>query len=147
MKNKKLLLIILITAIIVLFASSFIYFKFSASKTIAVMDKAEYKANEDGRIKIRNGFSGKICFSSCYPFYFDKENSGTWQSVKYDRCSKDDLAEKCVDINRIKAFKFVFPDLEAGNYRLAIPVCNNCSENDKFISNEWIYTNTFKITK
>ncbi|MCX6765127.1 MAG: hypothetical protein NT148_01130 [Candidatus Nealsonbacteria bacterium] len=147
MKNKKLLLIILITAIIVLFASSFIYFKLSVSKTAAVMDKGEYKANEDGRIKIRNGFSGKICFSSCYPFYFDKENSGTWQGVKYDGCVKDDLAEKCVDINGTKAFKCVFPDLEAGNYRLAIPVCNNCNENDKFISNDWIYTNTFKIIK
>ncbi|MCX6760288.1 MAG: hypothetical protein NTW46_03015 [Candidatus Nealsonbacteria bacterium] len=145
MKNKKLLLIIVITAIIVLFAVSFIYFKSSAGKTIAVMDKEEYGANEDGRVKIKSSLSGEICFSSCYPFYFEKETNGNWEGIAYDKCEEDDLSEKCFDGNKVKAFRFVFPDLKAGNYRLAIPVCDNCKEGDKFLSNKWIYSNIFKI--
>lgn len=147
MKNKKLLLIIIITAIIVLFASSFIYFELLGVTTKIALDKAEYRANEDGKVKITNGFSGKICFSSCYPFYFEKENDGAWQRREYIACEKDDLAEKCIDNNKIKAFMFAFPDLEAGNYRLAIPICSNCNENDKFSGSEWIHSDSFAITQ
>jgi hypothetical protein len=145
MKNKKLLQIIIITAIIVLFAISIIYFKITAGKTGVVMDKTGYKVDEEGRVKITNSFSEIICFSSCYPFYFEKENNGIWESIAYNSCETEDFAEKCLESRKVKAFKFTFPGLEAGNYRLAIPVCDNCKEGDKFSSSKWIYSNAFII--
>lgn len=145
MKLKILLPIAVITAIIAMFIVSFVYFKNTASKISALMDKDEYASGAEGKVRISNEFSGNICFSSCFPFYFERESGGNWQRGAYGECGKDDLAEKCFSGNKIKAFKFTFPGLESGSYRLAIPICSGCKEGDKFSSDKWIYTNIFKI--
>lgn len=145
MKNLKPLPIIIIIAIIAVLAFSIAYFKFFVDRIPVVLEKQEYRAGEDGKVKIANNSGGKICFSSCYPFYFEKEAGGEWKAENYSGCKKEDLAEKCLDQNSIKAFQFVFPGLESGQYRLAIPVCDSCNEGDKFIRSKWIYSNNFKI--
>jgi len=137
LKTKILLPIIVITAIIALFTISFISFKNSIS---VKLEKVEYKTVEEGKVKITNDSGRKICFSSCYPFYFEKNGIAT----NYADCKKEDLAEKCFDKGE-KAFQFSFPNLEEGNYIMAIPVCDSCSEGDKFIKSKWIYSNNFKI--
>lgn len=137
LKARILLPIIIITAIIALFAFSFIFFKNSISVSL---EKAEYRISEEGKVVISNNSGKKICFSSCYPFYFEKNGVAT----NYADCGKEDLAEKCFS-NGKKAFKFNFPSLEAGDYRMAIPVCDSCAEGDKFIKSKWIYSNNFKV--
>lgn len=143
--NKKILLIIVISAIIILLLTAWVLFQFFPLGTIAIMEKNEYKFGEEGKIKIKNNYYKTLCFSSCYPYYIEKKEEEGWKEYPYAQCEKDDLIEICVKPGGVKAFKFNFPPLKQGIYRLAIPVCEKCGENKPFKESRKIYSNEFYV--
>ena len=103
----------------------------------------ELATNETLKINIENGLDQKMCFSSCIPYYIEKQKT-EW--TKYSsECTREDKIELCIDSKEVKAFELALPDvLETGNHRISIPVCKECEigsqfqESNQFSSNQFI---------
>ncbi|HHE76771.1 MAG TPA: hypothetical protein ENL27_02215 [Candidatus Parcubacteria bacterium] len=112
-----------------------------------ITDRNEYKPNDLLKVKIENASDKKICFSSCYPYYFEKKNH-SWKLVfNYTQCRKKDIIKKCAEPEKVKAFELSLPKISAGVYRLMIPVCVNCNINEKFKKDKLFFSNEFLIKK
>ena len=149
MGTTKLMAIIgmlVLLLIIVVFAIGYRVWWVDNQKTIWVStDNSEYTAGQNLKVKIKNNFEEeKICFSSCYPYYFEKKN-GKWESYNYSDCEIEDKIEKCLNPKETKAFELVLPDLKGGTLRLAIPICKGCNVFETFQANQWLYSNEFTI--
>ncbi len=145
MKNKNLFVIVGLIAfgiIGLIIIGSKINPKISEVKVVT--DKTEYDIEEALKVKIENGSARNLCFSSCYPYYFEKKNNG-WESYNYSGCLTANLVEKCVAPKDLKAFQLTVPTIKKGTHRLAIPVCVNCDPKETFKGNNWVYSNEFTI--
>jgi len=145
-RNKDILMLAGgITALaLILIISSLVPQKTLVGKAKIVTDRNEYKTGDILKVKIKNGLKTGICFSSCYPYYFEKKD-GTWESFQYTACPKEDLVEKCADPKQVKAFELTLSNINKGIYRLAIPACIGCNLQDKFKRDKWFYSNKFVI--
>ncbi len=141
----KVIIVVLILIIIGLGFSFLKVAKYTRSVNI-ITDKTEYSNESALKVKIENGLKEKICFSSCYPYYLEKKNTG-WEGYNYSDCLKDNLNDKCVDAKQVKAFEIKLPSLEKGTYRLAIPICAGCNVPEKFKKDQWFYSNEFIINE
>lgn len=152
MENKPSLPIIVKLAvlilILILIALGFSILKVSEYKRSVnvITDKTEYSNEDVLKVKIENGLKEKICFSSCYSYYFEKKNTG-WESYNYPECLTENLSKECVDSKKVKAFEIKLPPLEKGTHRLAIPVCSECNVQEKFREDKWLYSNEFIINE
>ena len=69
--TKKILNLFLIITIIVV--GWFVWSRLEVSKGILIKtDKREYREKENPKITIENKLRENICFSSCYPYYLEK---------------------------------------------------------------------------
>lgn len=111
-----------------------------------ITDKNEYALGAILRVKVENNSRESICFSSCYPYIFERKDGG-WESYRYEDCPKEDLVETCVSPKQIKAFEITISSLlmEKGSHRLAIPTCIGCNFNDMFREDQKLYSNDFII--
>lgn len=107
-------------------------------------DKTEYQIGEPLKVKIENNLKDSICFSICYPYYFEKKD-GEWKSYHYEDCQESDLADGCVEAGQVKAYEMIIPALEIGFHRLALPACVGCSAQELFQENQWFYSNDFIV--
>ena len=125
----------------------FIWNKYQVSKSIFIKtDKAEYKQGENPKITIENRFRENICFSSCYPYYLERnEEDKKFKAYEYGICRDQDMAEKCISPGRAKAFELLLEDISLGEgiYRIAIPACIGCSIEENFKKDGWLYSNEF----
>ena len=103
-----------------------------------------YNKGDRLKIKIENNLNKSICFSSCYPYYFEKKN-GDWVDYDYMNCPNGDLSEDCIDSKNVKAFELVIPNIEEGIHRLALSACIGCNFEDSFREDQKFYSNTFII--
>ena len=72
--------------------------------TISVStDKGEYALGESLKVKIANNTKDKLCFSTCYPYYFEKKDE-EWTGYKYEECPQEDMVDSCVEAEEVKAF-------------------------------------------
>ena len=146
-------IVILILIIIILVFGYFLYLKIGKPGNFEdlLTDKSEYSAGDTMRVKIKNTFGDLICFSSCYPYYFEKKNSKTeWEGYKYSVCPAENLPEKCVKRGEIKAFEIILPVLEKGIHRLTVPIyiefsCHDCEVKGIFKESLRLYSNEFNI--
>ncbi len=145
-RNKDILILAggVIALFLIIAVSFLISSKTSVEKTKVITDKKEYLIETALKVKIKNDLKTAICFSSCYPYYFERKD-GTWESYQYVNCPGTDLAEECTDSNQIKAFELTIPSIEKGVYRLAIPACVGCNLYDKFKKDQWFYSNEFTV--
>ena len=111
-----------------------------------ITDKTEYKLGDILKVKIENNSGKTICFSSCYPYIFERKN-GEWESYHYVDCLDKDVTKICVGPKKIKAFELSVPFLliEKESHRLAIPACIGCNFNEEFRENQKLYSNDFII--
>ncbi len=110
-----------------------------------VTDKEEYVGGKDIlKVKIENISQERICFSSCIPFYLKKKDDG-YKGFDYNECSREDIAEKCIDPAEVKAFAIDLPSEVRGEYLLAIPACVGCNIRQIFREDQKIYSNEFVI--
>jgi hypothetical protein len=109
-------------------------------------DKQEYGQNEKSIIVIENVSEKKACFSSCYPFFVQKQES-TWRSYEYETCPKENIAEVCINPYGKKAFEVILEDqgILAGNYRFIVSACTKCNVGDRFETSEVFFSNEFKV--
>ena len=145
MEKKDILLIIIGIAvlIIVVVVAAFTGKKELGSVTI-LTDKDNYKIGEALKVKINNQLDEAICFSSCYPYYIQKKGI-SWENYDYIECPEDDLAEKCVGPNEVKAFELDLPEIDHGMHRLAVSACLGCNIQDKFKEDQKFYSNQFIV--
>ena len=153
-KSKNILIftgsVIILSAILIIFFSAFPKTKSSprirADKAKVVTDRKEYKAGSDLKVKIENDLDRDICFSSCYPYYFERKD-GSWDRYEYSNCDKEDLAKPCAQPKSVKAFELTIPAslVKKGIHRLAIPACIGCNVKSKFRKDKWLYSNSFLI--
>jgi len=133
-----------VLVIIVLIAFLGIWSAFYTQRVKVFTEKTEYKEGDALKIQVENYLRQRICFSSCYPYYIERENKG-WQPVTFDFCPEPSIVEKCIEPKNVKAFQFAVPSLENGQYRIAIPVCVDCSIQEGFKEDRWFYSNNFII--
>jgi len=144
---KNTLFIILAIAILILIVIGGFWGLANYQKGVSIStDKREYSSGDALTVTIKNKLDRRACFSSCYPYYLERETSqGNWESYKYQDCGSEDLAENCIDPGQTKTFEMALPELEMKNHRLAIPLCLNCVPNQEFKAENWFYSNKFVI--
>jgi len=120
-------------------------FEKSPEKLGVVTDRTEYKIGETLKIKIENDLKKNICFSSCYPYYWEKKNTAGWEDYRYVDCPNSDLATYCVKPEEIKAFELTIPSVEPGIHRLAISACLECRFQESFQEEQRFYSNDFVV--
>ncbi len=119
----------------------------SWEKEVSVItDQNLYEIGAALKVKIENDSGEKICFSSCYPYYFEKKDE-EWIGYDYEACPHDNLVEKCIGPEDIKAFELNIPPppLKKGVHRLVIPACIGCSFNETFKESQRFYSNEFIV--
>ncbi len=145
---KKVLIIIIIIIIIGLFLISLLRLFFPPLE-IETENKI-YGPGQEMRIKIKNWYYKKFCFSSCYPYYIQVKDGEKWKNIPYALCKSKDEIKICLEPGKTKAFKLILPVLvpfEKGLYRLAVPVCENCREQEIFSQEKIFYSAEFNINK
>lgn len=149
LKTKIKILVIILTAGIILAGGWLIRESRQMAKEVFIAtDKIEYQTEGALRIKIKNNLAENICFSSCYPYYLEKNGSlqgGGWQSYSYSKCDEPDIVEKCIELFKTKAFEIILTFTEPGLHRIAIPVCVGCQEGEGFREDKRLYSNQFRI--
>lgn len=109
-------------------------------------DKQEYTPEEKAVIIIENVSDKKACFSSCYPFFVQKQES-TWRSYEYGNCPKENIAEACIIPYGKKAFEVDLKNqgILAANYRFIVSACLSCNAGEKFKTDNVFFSNEFKV--
>jgi hypothetical protein len=118
--------------------------KASFDGVVVLTDKAEYVSGDELRIKIENKKNEKVCFSSCYPYYLQREE-GIWNSYQYEDCMKKNIVENCVEPQNVKAFELTLPTLRKGTHRLLLSACVGCEMEQAFKKEENLFSNEFII--
>jgi len=146
MKKETLLKIVgsvIVIAVIVLLGS-YSYQIGKSGEVNVKTEKTEYQTGEALRVKIENNLRNKICFSYCYPYYFERKDE-EWLGYRYEDCPNGDLVETCVDSKQVKAYEIIIPTIEKGIHRLALSACVGCNFNELFKEDKKFYSNTFII--
>jgi len=138
------IIVLFVLILIVVIGSNLGLFR-SSGEVKVFTDKQDYQAEDLLKVQIENNSDDVFCFSSCYPYYIERESEKGWESYSYNECSSDDLVDKCLDVRKEKAFQFTLPSLKKGLHRLAIPVCVSCNLLESFEQEEWLYSNEFII--
>ena len=125
------------------------FFPKKPAKVVAVTtDKREYKQGETMQITVMNKLNKDVCFQTCLPYYFEKQNEkGGWEDYNLKKCLAK-FVDECIHQNETKIFE---QEIDSGTHlginRITIPTHLNC-ENKELKSCEehkTIYSNTFKI--
>lgn len=150
MKKEDFLIIItgLIALGLIILASFILPSKIlkETGKVNVITDAEVYKIGSALKVKIENNSNKDICFSSCYPYYFEKK-SGEWIFYNYEACPKKDLANYCIDSKTVKAFELIIPSISAGIHRIAVSACIECNTSELFKQDQKFYSNNFDIKK
>ncbi|MDP2910366.1 MAG: hypothetical protein Q8N58_01080 [bacterium] len=109
-----------------------------------ITDNGSYNVGDSLKIKIENNLEEEICFSSCYPYYFERKN-GNWIDYNYVPCSDGNMSEYCINPKGIKAFELVIPGVKEGTHRIALSACVGCNFNESFEEDKIFYSNPFII--
>ncbi len=148
--NKLLILIVAIILLVILLFSFLAWKGYQISKERALSvstDQKEYQVEENPKVKIKNNSKETVCFSSCYPYYLER-NNGSLKSYSYGSCPDPDVAETCIDPRELKTFEILLVDrmkLEKGIHRIAIPACIGCTLQENFRKDKFFYSNEFLI--
>ena len=148
--KKVIILLILVIAIIILAIGGLVWQgeKVKQERVTTVLSyKTEYTKGENPKVKITNNSNEKVCFSSCYPYYLEKDNSGSFVSYQYGDCGSGDIATTCLEAGGVKAFELQLDKMpiEEGPHRIAIPACVGCALQQEFRKDKWLYSNEFII--
>lgn len=143
--NKKDLLIIIVGIIILIIIILLSFLIPEKAESVSVVtDNGVYSTGDNLKIKIENNSKDEICFSSCYPYYFEKKESA-WNNYRYSECPEEDKIEKCVEPRDVKAFELEIPSVKEGVHRIALPACVGCKMNEAFNENGRFYSNEFLV--
>ncbi len=135
---------ILIIILVVIFGALLLWYSSQAGVKV-ILRKTEYIKNEKLQVQIENYLSSSICFSSCYPYLLQRKIDGKWENYKHGECKEEDINEACLEPKEKKAFELSLKNTTEGTHRLAIPVCKNKKEGEKFKENQRLFSKEFRI--
>jgi len=139
-------IIFLIILVVIVFVIIFAFQQAAQSEKVNIVtDKSEYGVGEVLKVKIENNSKKNVCFSSCYPYYLEKEKEKEWEEYPYPNCLTDNLVEKCISSGEIKAFKLTLPLRFTGSLRLAIPISVQGNMGEIFKEDKRFYSNQFMV--
>jgi len=146
---NRILILIILVILLIIFAFAYLSWKGYqiSKKTLSVSTyQKEYQAKENPRIKIDNNLTQTVCFSSCYPYYLERNNEPL-KSYTYPSCPYPDVVETCMEPGETKAFEILLDKMriEKGVHRIAIPACLGCSLKENFRQDQFFYSNKFLI--
>ena len=109
-------------------------------------NQKEYTRGDNPKIKIKNNLRKTVCFSSCYPYYLER-NNGALKSYHYNDCLFPDMAEICIEPGQVKAFELLLDkmEIEGSTHRVAVPACIGCALKENFRKDNFFYSNKFII--
>ena len=137
--GKKIVIFAGIAVVLILFLA------LQQQKSVQIAtDKNDYQVGSSLLVNINNKTGKNLCFSSCYPYYLEKDANG-WSDYDYGDCPKKDEIAKCVPQNEIKVFKINLSQVDTGTHRIKIPACVGCQVGQDFNANETFYSNLFEI--
>lgn len=110
-----------------------------------ITNTVSYKPGDILKLKVVNNLKNRICFSSCYPYYFEKKNGEEWIDYNYQECSNENLAYYCLDSQQAKGYELIIPAIKLGIHRLGLSACVGCNFEEKFQQNQEFYSNDFEI--
>ena len=148
---KKVIIAIIVIILVVIVMLIFLFwkgFQISKEKGLSVLTyEKEYQTGENPKVKITNNSPERICFSSCYPYYLEKNNGSPLKSYQYGNCPHPDVAEICMAPREVKLFEILLDNmtLEKGHHRVAIPACIRCALRENFRKDKFFYSNEFMI--
>jgi len=146
--KKFLILIVLITFLILLGIGWLGWKGYQTTiKGISIStNQEEYARGDNPKIKIKNNLRKTVCFSSCYPYYLER-NNGALKSYHYNDCLFPDVAEICIEPGQVKAFELLLDkmEIEGATHRVAVPACIGCALKENFRKDNFFYSNKFII--
>jgi len=148
---KKIAVLTIVLAFLIIFiiaVSAWKGYLISREKGLSVLTyEKEYQAGENPKVKITNNSPEKICFSSCYPYYLEKNNGSPLTSYQYGSCPHPDVAEICMEPKEVKSFEILLEGMKTqeGHHRIAVPACIGCTVQQKFRKDKFFYSNEFML--
>jgi len=143
--NKKYIIAATIFIVLTLAVLTFILITSREEEVVIRLDREEYSRGEKARVSVRNWFwNSEICFSSCYPYFLQREN-GSWREYGYEDCNFEDKIVKCVKPFQKKIFQTTIPCTSDGTYRISVPICKDCNLGTVFNEETRFYSDKFKI--
>ncbi len=110
------------------------------------IEAEEYKAGDEMKITVKNNYlASEICFSSCYPYLFQKKVDGSWKEYSYEDCDFEDKIVECVPPLRRKTFRARVDEISRGTHRLSVPICKDCNLGTIFQEEKQLYSNEFEM--
>ncbi len=144
MNKENFLIIVVGVSVLIIIILLAIFLPRNVESISIITDKINYSSGDSLKIKIENNSLKDICFSSCYPYYFEKKGD-QWKDYKYQECSKQDIIETCINPGKVKAFEMEVPSLEEGSHRIVLPICTDCQTGRNFQENKRYYSNEIII--
>jgi len=109
-------------------------------------DRPDYSIGDPLEVSIVNKLDKSICFSSCYPFLLERQDSdGKWLEYSYGECESSDVVSGCVLAGESKKFQLSLDETEIGQTRIKINYCADCVAGQPFSAGPTLYSNTFII--
>jgi len=143
--NKKLFKKIGLLLVFLTFGSLTLIFIIRASGVLIRMDRPAYQPGEKARVTVVNRlWNSEVCFSSCYPYFYQKKN-GVWREYLYRDCNFEDKIVKCVKPFQKKVFQTTVPSIVEGEYRISVPVCAGCNLGTVFREENRFYSEIFRV--
>lgn len=156
--RTKIIIAILVLEIILVF-SWWVWDNYKISKELTVItDKIKYEKEGVLKVTIKNNSYKNACFSSCYPYYLEKNNefslslspvtgllSTGWKPYYYSLCREVNINETCLNAGSEKSFEIDFYRVENGLHRIAVQACIDCKIGEIFIQDRIFYSNEFII--
>ena len=109
--------------------------------------KIDYSQDENPKVKIENLSDEKFCFSTCYPYYLERNQEGKFKSYEYGACPEQEKIDSCIEPGTQKSFELFLnkSEIKKGLHRIAIPACVGCLSGGNFTAEKWFYSNPFNI--
>jgi len=146
-KPKDLLVVI----ILILIAGSIFwsiwdhYYHAMPQQVLIITEKPFYTSNTELSLAVKDILPNRICFSSCYPYFFERQDK-EWVAYDYNnKCDHPDMIESCLEPDYAKFFSILLPSLDPGVHRILIPVAINREVGDFFHKDELYYSNDFIV--
>ncbi len=121
------------------------YYHAMPQQVLIITERPSYTSNAELSLAVKDILPNRICFSSCYPYFFERQDK-EWVAYDYNnKCDHPDMIESCLEPDYAKFFSILLPSLDPGVHRILIPVAINREVGDFFHKDELYYSNDFIV--
>ncbi len=145
-KDFLIVIILIVFAGIVFWQMGDHFYHLLPQEVLIITKEPVYGSNDTLSLAIKNILPGKICFSSCYPYYLEIKNAEKWKTYEYyENCPHPDLIESCIDPGYARFFSIDLPSISPGLHRIRVPVTVDENIGEEFREDKFYHSNEFII--